>query len=151
MCQQRGLTIYGFAGSLDGIPLRYGDIYWNGSLVTNTSFDGTFSFTVDHGLSRASVLFVDSVNRTFMDTTYVFIPPSNDDVDSHYIRVNLVLRGRVFEIDGETENTLDLENSAIEIPPGSFYTESGELYTVNIRILSMQFSPKRFFEKFLNI
>ena len=86
-----------------------------------------------------------------MDTTYVFIPPSNDDVDSHYIRVNLVLRGRVFEIDGETENTLDLENSAIEIPPGSFYTESGELYTVNIRILSMQFSPKRFFEKFLNI
>ena len=152
MCQQRGLTIYGFAGSRDGIPLQYGDIYWNGSLVTNTSFDGSFSFTVDYGFSRASVLFVDNVNRTFMDTTYVFNPPSNDDdADSHYIRVNLVLRGRVFEINGETENTLELENSAIEIPPGSFYTESGEPYTVNIRILSMQFSPKLFFKKFLNI
>ena len=66
-----------------------------------------------------------------MDNTYVFEAPINNE-DSQYIRVVLLSRGQVFDLNAEQESTLDLSTSAIEIPPGSFYTENGELYTVCI-------------------
>ena len=85
-CQQDDLTIYGYAASSDHVPLSYGEIHWNGSHVANTTEDGTFSFTVELGPSKASILFVDAYNRTFMDTLYVFnMPADTTESSSVYI------------------------------------------------------------------
>ena len=130
VCQTPQLTIYGFAGSRDGDPLVYGDIYWNGSLITNTSDDGSFSFTVNQGVSRASMLFVDSYNMTFMDSTYVFEMPQSD-IDSQYVRAVLLRRAQTFYINASEENNIEFNDTVLEIPPESFYTADGQIYTVS--------------------
>ena len=131
ICQQPEFTIYGFAGSRDGIPLQYGDIFWNGTWVSNTSFDGTFSFTVELAVSRVSVLFVDSFNNTFMDSTYVF-EIQNNNQDSEYIQVYMLYRGRTSQLNATEESLLEINSTVLEIPSNSFYTSDGQLYRVNI-------------------
>ena len=128
-CQQSTVTVYGFAGARDATPLRSGDIYFVGNWVGTTTVNGTFSFTVERGVTRASVLFRDSVNREFMDNSYVFEMP-DDDHDSQYIRVVLLRRGSATQLNASEESTLQVNDSIIEIPADSFYTTGGQLYTV---------------------
>ena len=132
ICRTPQLTIYGFAGSREGDPLQYGDIFWNGSLVTNTSDDGSFSFTVDKGITRASMLFIDAFNKTFLDSTYVFETPESD-TDSYYVRVVLFRRGQPSFFNSTVENTLELNGTLLEIPAGSFYTIDGQLFEVSFK------------------
>ena len=85
---------------------------------------------MDRESARASVLFVDSYNRTFMDSTYVFEVPS-EGIDSQYIRVVLLARGQSFSVNSSVEGRVVFNSTAINIPPDSFYTADGQLYTVN--------------------
>ena len=129
-CQQSNVTVYGFAGARDATPLRSGDIYFAGNWTGYTTENGTFSFTVERGVTRASVLFRDSVNREFMDNSYVFEMP-DDDHDSQYIRVVLLRRGSTTPLNASEESTLQVNGSVIDIPAESFYTSDGQLYTVS--------------------
>ena len=133
LCRQNTLTIYGFAGTREGDPLYYGDIYWNGTRITNTSNDGTFSLTVDTTIARASILFVDSFNKTLMDSTYVFEMP-DDNEDSQYIRVILLPKERTVSLNASEDSTLVLNSTEIDIPAGAFYTSDGQLYTASIML-----------------
>ena len=129
ICQQRNVTVYGFAGARDATPLRSGDIYFAGSWVGATTANGTFSFTVERGVTRAAVLFRDSVQREFMDNSYVFEMP-DDDHDSESIRVVLLRRGSTTQLTSSEESTFHVNGSVIDIPAESFYTSDGQLYTV---------------------
>ena len=131
-CQQDDVTIYGYAASHNDVALTYGKIYWNGSHVANTSEDGTFSFTVELGPSKASILFVDAYNRTFMDTLYVFdMPTDATDESSYYIRVYLLPRGEKVELNATAENEFEMGSNTINIPAGSFYTADGQPFSVS--------------------
>ena len=129
-CQQSNVTIYGFAGARDSTPLQYGDIYFGGVLVANTTENGRFSFSVERGTARGSVLFRDVLNREFMDNTYVFEMP-DDAHDSQSIRVVLLRRGQVTSLNANEDSELQLNGSVIDIPASSFYTSDGQLYTVS--------------------
>lgn len=141
LCEQANFTIYGYAASVNDVPLMYGDIYWNGSLITNTSSDGTFSFSVELGSTKASILFIDSFNRTFMNTNYVFkLPADTSQSSSQYIRVNMLPRAPMQNVDASNEAVVTASNLDLNIPANSFYTADGQPFTVtaclkNIHIL----------------
>ena len=130
LCQEANFTIYGYAASSNDIALANGEIYWNGSHIANTSEDGTFFFTVELGPSKASILFVDVYNRTFMDSLYVFNMPTDTSESSYYIRVYLLPKGQTFELNATAENDFEMNDATITIPPGSFYTADGQPFTV---------------------
>ena len=130
LCQEANFTIYGYAASSNDVVLANGEIYWNGSHIANTSEDGTFFFTVELGPSKASILFVDVYNRTFMDSLYVFNMPTDTSESSYYIRVYLLPKGQTFELNATAENDFEMNDATITIPPGSFYTADGQPFTV---------------------
>ena len=123
------VTVVGIAGGHDGTVLQYGDIYVNGVLLANTSESGQFSFEVDRGLERVSVLFVDNHNRYFTDNSYILQMPSEDQ-DSVSIRVYLLPRGNVTTFSASEETTLTSGDTNITIPANAFYTQDGQLHTV---------------------
>ena len=51
--------------------LQQGDIVWNGTVIAQTTQNGTFEFSVPVGTERISLLFKDTVNRILLDTVYV--------------------------------------------------------------------------------
>ena len=130
LCSQDDLTIYGYAASSNDIALAYGEIYWTGSHIANTSEDGTFSFTVELGPSKASILFVDVYNKTFMDYLHVFEMPSDSAETSRYVRVRLMPRGEPVELSADDDSDLQVNTANISIPAGSFFTADGQPYLV---------------------
>ena len=95
------------------------------------SESGQFSFEVDRGLERVSVLFVDNHNRYFTDNSYILQMPSEDQ-DSVSIRVYLLPRGNVTTFNANETNTLSSGQTEIIIPANAFYTQDGQLHTVSI-------------------
>ena len=130
LCSQEAkITVVGLASSRNGTALRYGTIYFNGENVANTTETGEFSFEADRGVQRATVLFVDTHDKYFMDNSYVFEMPTGNQ-DSVSIRVYLLPRGNVTTISATQESTLSVGDTEVIIPENAFYTQDGQLYEV---------------------
>ena len=140
--EEETVTIVGIASSRSGTALRYGSLFYNGEQVATTTETGEFSFEADRGVQRATVLFVDTYDRYFMDNSYVFEMPTGNQ-DSVSIRVYLLPRGNVTTISATQESTLSVGDTEVIIPENAFYTQDGQLYEVTqgLNLLSYYLEP----------
>ena len=136
MLLQTCYTIVLIFTGLDGSPVRYTSIHFNGTLLTTTNGYGSFSFSVPDDIVRMPLLFQDTFLKSFMDTSYVLEIPKGYSGEM-YITVTMFERENVVEILSTEENEITLTSNAtgrdlcsIVISANSFYTESGELYQV---------------------
>ena len=66
--------------------LQQGSIIHNGTVIAETTVNGTFEFNVELGTERLSLLFKDTVNKVLLDTVYVVDFPKGAE-GMYYITV----------------------------------------------------------------
>ncbi|XP_070572627.1 cartilage intermediate layer protein 1-like [Ptychodera flava] len=134
VCVIPKVRVRGRAVAVDnGEPLAYGKVYVMGERVDRTSKNGDFSFEISKGARHLAVTFVDKEN-TFVETTKV-LPIGQGS--SLYHQVYLQRRALPVMVNASEASTIMLGNSSepsveIEIPPNSFLTADGQLYTGNV-------------------
>ncbi|XP_068173906.1 cartilage intermediate layer protein 1 [Antennarius striatus] len=120
----------------NGEPMRFGHILMNGIRISRTGYKGTFSIQVPSDTERLVLTFVDNMQK-FVDTTKVL--PFNTRGGSIYHEIKLLRKKAPVTISATESNTLELGEVEgreamvqIQIPPNSFYTEKGEVFTGNV-------------------
>lgn len=136
-CLDIKAVVYGRAFAADnGEPMRFGHIFMNGVRISRTGYKGTFSIQVPPDTERLVLTFVDNMQK-FVNTTKVL--PFNTKGGSVYYEVKLLRKKAPVTISSSETNTLELGEVEgqeamvqIQIPPNSFYTEKGEVFTGNV-------------------
>ncbi|XP_068603437.1 cartilage intermediate layer protein 1 [Brachionichthys hirsutus] len=120
----------------NGEPMRFGHILMNGLRISRTGYKGTFSVPVPVDTERLVLIFVDNMQK-FVDTTKVL--PFNTRGGSVFHEIKLLRKKAPVTISAAESNTLELGEVEgqeamvqIQIPPNSFYTEKGEVFTGNV-------------------
>lgn len=133
-CVDTKAVVYGRAVAADnGEPMRFGHIFMNGVRISRTGYKGTFSVQVPPDTERLVLTFMDNMQK-FINTTKVL--PFNSKGGAVYHEVKLLRKKPPVTINSVETNTLELGEVEgqeamvqLQIPPHSFYTESGEVYT----------------------
>lgn len=136
-CVEIKATVHGRAFAADnGEPMRFGHIFKNGVRIGRTGYKGTFSIQVPPDTERLVLTFVDRM-QTFVNTTKVL--PFNTKGGPVYHEIKLLRKKAPVTISSVETNTLELGEMEgqqamvqIQIPPNSFYTENGEVFTGNV-------------------
>lgn len=136
-CVDTKAVVYGRASAADnGEPMRFGHVFMNGVRISRTGYKGTFSVQVPPDTERLVLTFVDNMQK-FINTTKVL--PFNARGGSVYHEIKLLRKKAPVTISAAETNTLELgevegEEAMVQlqIPPNSFYTEKGEVFTGNV-------------------
>lgn len=136
-CVETKAVVYGRAFAADnGEPMRFGHIFMNGVRIGRTGYKGTFSVQVPPDTERLVLTFVDNMQK-FINTTKVL--PFNTRGGSVYHEIKLLRKKEPVTISSADTNTLELGEVEgqeamvqLQIPPNSFYTEKGEVFTGNV-------------------
>lgn len=136
-CVETKAVVYGRAFAADnGEPMRFGHIFMNGVRISRTGYKGTFSVQVPPDTERLVLTFVDNMQK-FINTTKVL--PFNTRGGSVYHEIKLLRKKAPVTISSAETNTLELGEVEgqeamvrLQIPPNSFYTEKGEVFTGNV-------------------
>lgn len=136
-CMDTKAVVYGRASAADnGEPMRFGHVFMNGVRISRTGYKGTFSVQVPPDTERLVLTFVDNMQK-FINTTKVL--PFNARGGSVYHEIKLLRKKAPVTISAAETNTLELgevegEEAMVQlqIPPNSFYTEKGEVFTGNV-------------------
>lgn len=136
-CVDTKAVVYGRAFAADnGEPMRFGHIFMKGVRVSRTGYKGTFSVQVPPDTERLVLTFVDNMQK-FVNTTKVL--PFNARGGSVYHEIKLLRKKAPVTISSADTNTLELGEVEgqeamvqLQIPPNSFYTERGDVFTGNV-------------------
>lgn len=136
-CVDTKAVVYGRAFAADnGEPMRFGHIFMNGVRISRTGYKGTFSVQVPPDTERLVLTFVDNMQK-FINTTKVL--PFNTRGGAVYHEIKLLRKKAPVTISSAETNTLELGEVEgqeamvhIQIPPDSFYTERGDVFTGNV-------------------
>ncbi|XP_034047443.1 cartilage intermediate layer protein 1 [Thalassophryne amazonica] len=136
-CVDTKAIVHGRAIAADnGEPMRFGHIFMNGVRISRTGYKGTFSIQIPPQTERLVLTFVDNMQK-FVNTTKVL--PFNTKGGAVYHEIKLLRKKDPVTINAAQTNTLKLGAAddqepmvQIEIPPFSFYTQHGEVFTGNV-------------------
>lgn len=136
-CVDTKAVVYGRAFAADnGEPMRFGHIFMNGVRISRTGYKGTFSVQVPPDTERLVLTFVDNMQK-FINTTKVL--PFNTRGGAVYHEIKLLRKKAPVTISSAETNTLELGEMEgqeamvqLQIPPDSFYTERGDVFTGNV-------------------
>lgn len=136
-CVDAKAVVYGRAFAADnGEPMRFGHVFMNGVRISRTGYKGTFSVQVPPDTERLVLTFVDNMQK-FINTTKVLA--FNTRGGSVYHEVKLLRKKAPVTISAAETNTLELGEVEgqeamvqLQIPPNSFYTETGEVFVGNV-------------------
>ncbi|KAM9421995.1 cartilage intermediate layer protein 1-like isoform 3-T3 [Salvelinus alpinus] len=137
-CVETKVIVRGRAVAADtGEPMRFGHVYINGARVSRTGYKGTFSIQVPLDTERLVMTFVDNMDK-FVNTTKVL--PFNTKGGAVYHEIKLLRKKEPVTISSTELNTLQLGEvegqdpiAEIQIPPNSFYKQSGEVFVGNVK------------------
>uniref|UniRef100_A0A8C9TK15 Cartilage intermediate layer protein, nucleotide pyrophosphohydrolase n=1 Tax=Scleropages formosus TaxID=113540 RepID=A0A8C9TK15_SCLFO len=137
-CVDMKALVRGRAVAADnGEPMRFGHIFMNGIRVSRTGYKGTFYIQVPSNTERLVLTFVDHMQK-FMNTTKVL--PFNHKGGAIYHVVKLLRKKEPVTLRSTETNMLSLGEvesqdpvAHIQIPPGSFYRENGEVFMGNVK------------------
>lgn len=136
-CVDAKAVVHGRAFAADnGEPMRFGHIFLKGVRVSRTGYKGTFSVQVPPDTDRLVLTFVDNMQK-FINTTKVL--PFNTRGGSVYHEIKLLRKTAPVTISSAETSTLQLGEVEgqeamvqLQIPPNSFYTERGDVFTGNV-------------------
>lgn len=136
-CVDTKAVVHGRAIAADnGEPMRFGHIFMNGVRISRTGYKGAFSVQVPPDTERLVLTFVDNMHK-FINTTKVL--PFNARGGSVYHEIKLLRKKTPVTISAAEANTLELGELEgqeamvqLQIPPHSFYTERGDVFTGNV-------------------
>ncbi|XP_078617534.1 cartilage intermediate layer protein 1-like [Branchiostoma floridae x Branchiostoma japonicum] len=118
------------------IPLEYGDIIMDGQDQGLTSDTGEFQLTVPLTVDKVTITFKDFYKK-LVTTTKVL--PIEEGIETYYT-VRMQVRPPMSTLNASETSTINLGTlpghpplAEVDIPPNSFFTESGDPYTGTVQ------------------
>ena len=139
-CIEKVTIIQGIVvGGLEETPVRYGDIIYDGNIVSYTDVKGRFSFEIPGNASRVAVTFTDSYYKEFEERTKIFLV-STGSSEFHKITLKQILIPILFNARQQQDISLrsdpKIESFAdLELPEESFLTEDGSVFRGNAKAI----------------
>ena len=135
-CVEKVTIIQGIVvGGLEEKPVRYGDIIYDGNIVSYTDAKGRFSFEIPGNVSRVAVTFTDSYQKEFEEGTKIFLVSTGS---SEFHKITLKQIPPPISFDARQQQDIPLRSDPkiesfadLELPEESFLTEDGSVFQGN--------------------